>query len=264
MVVLHEAPLAARDRARRAIRCDTSRRRSPARRRARRARLQLGRIGGSAARARRQRLRRSPIFARRWPQPLPPRKRPTAGAPTHWMTGPLRPRLGAGRCTCGGRTCAPSTTHAQRTLSAHERARAAAIADPRTRALWGRSRGLLRALLGRYLQLPPAVLQIVSDGSAASPRCAADEERAHAQTVLQPLALRTPRAVRASPQRARSASTSSSRARARRRGEREHARSRRARAARLRRGRGRATARARPDRSAKPSSCACGRAMRPS
>lgn len=80
-----------------------------------------------------------------------------------WMTGPAKPRLGAGELHVWQADLRTVDDATQDTLSAQERARAAAIANPRARALWARSRATLRALLGRYLQLPPGVLQIVND-----------------------------------------------------------------------------------------------------
>ncbi len=44
-------------------------------------------------------------------------------------------------------------------LCAEERARASCILDERRRALWARSRGVLRALLGRYLDADPRELR---------------------------------------------------------------------------------------------------------
>jgi 4'-phosphopantetheinyl transferase len=46
-------------------------------------------------------------------------------------------------------------------LSADERARAARIVDRHRRVLWARSRGMLRALLGRYLDRDPCTLEFV-------------------------------------------------------------------------------------------------------
>jgi len=46
-------------------------------------------------------------------------------------------------------------------LCSEELARAAQIVDPRKRVLWARSRGVLRALLGRYLELDPRALRFV-------------------------------------------------------------------------------------------------------
>jgi 4'-phosphopantetheinyl transferase len=50
---------------------------------------------------------------------------------------------------------------AMQLLCPRERARAAAIEDPARRALWMRARGVLRALLGAYLQRPAEELQFV-------------------------------------------------------------------------------------------------------
>src|SRR5580658_6034799 len=45
-------------------------------------------------------------------------------------------------------------------LDGPERQRAQRLADPRRRALWTRSRGLLRLLLGRYLTQDPRAVEI--------------------------------------------------------------------------------------------------------
>jgi 4'-phosphopantetheinyl transferase len=82
---------------------------------------------------------------------------------TRWMTGPEMPRLDAGGLHVWFVDLRTVDDAVRDTLSAHERARATAITNPRARALWTRARGTLRALLGRYLQLPPAALQILGD-----------------------------------------------------------------------------------------------------
>jgi 4'-phosphopantetheinyl transferase len=76
-------------------------------------------------------------------------------------------------------------------LCADERARAERFASERDGKLWGRSRGLLRELIGRYLQQEPASLRFVvgehgkpalvedTDGSpAAASRSSAEASRA--------------------------------------------------------------------------------------
>jgi 4'-phosphopantetheinyl transferase len=88
---------------------------------------------------------------------------PGQASSTHWMTGPAKPCLGAEELHVWQADLRTVEDATQSTLSAQERARAAAIADPHRRALWARSRATLRALLGHYLQVPPAVLEIVSD-----------------------------------------------------------------------------------------------------
>lgn len=58
-------------------------------------------------------------------------------------------------------------------LDGDERARAARFASARDAARWRRSHGLLRTLLGRYLQLEPASLRF-SDGEHGKPALAVD------------------------------------------------------------------------------------------
>jgi phosphopantetheinyl transferase len=54
-------------------------------------------------------------------------------------------------------------------LCAREQERAGRIVDARRRALWGRSRGVLRMLLGRYLDTDPRALRFVL-GDHGKPR----------------------------------------------------------------------------------------------
>ena len=59
-------------------------------------------------------------------------------------------------------------------LCAEERARAAQIVRERKRVLWARSRGVLRALLGRYLDRDPRDAALRARRRTASPRCCGD------------------------------------------------------------------------------------------
>jgi 4'-phosphopantetheinyl transferase len=104
------------------------------------------------------------------------------GPAAQWMTGPAEPRLGAEELHVWQADLRTVDDPTEGTLSAQERVRAAAIADPRARALWVRSRATLRALLGRYLQLPPAVLQIVSDERGKPSLLAADGAETHGRS----------------------------------------------------------------------------------
>lgn len=91
-----------------------------------------------------------------------------ASAERAWAAGPLRPQL------------ADSTVHVWRAdlaavaedlgslLCSEEQARAERMVDERNGELWRRSRGLLRALLGRYLQRDPSSLRF-STGEHGKP-----------------------------------------------------------------------------------------------
>jgi phosphopantetheinyl transferase len=63
-------------------------------------------------------------------------------------------------------------------LCAQEQARAAQIADWRKRAVWARSRGVLRTLLGGYLDTDPRELRFVS-GAHGKPELCARAEGEH-------------------------------------------------------------------------------------
>lgn len=79
-----------------------------------------------------------------------------------WPAGPADPRLGAGAAhvwRADLRTVADDVLDG---LSAEERQRAGNIAGERERTLWRRSRGVLRALLGRYLQLSATDVELAA------------------------------------------------------------------------------------------------------
>jgi len=93
-----------------------------------------------------------------------------------WAPGPLRPTL------------APCAVHIWRAdldadgealvelLSGHEQERAARMTEDRERRRWSRSRGLLRALLGSYLQMDAKKLAFVA-GPHGKPALAEQERR---------------------------------------------------------------------------------------
>ncbi len=83
-------------------------------------------------------------------------------AAEEWPAGPVAPRLAddaAHVWRADLRTVADDVIGA---LSAAERERAANIAGEHERALWKRSRGVLRALLGRYLQLAATDVELAA------------------------------------------------------------------------------------------------------
>lgn len=81
------------------------------------------------------------------------RARPETGAV--WAPGPRRPELGAAALHVWQADLEVANDGLLELLAPAERARAARIARPRERALWARGRGVLRALLGRYLRADP-------------------------------------------------------------------------------------------------------------
>lgn len=88
-----------------------------------------------------------------------------------WPAGPAEPALPAGSLHVWlADLAAPSGTDGE-LLSAEERERAAKILDEGRRALWQRSREVLRALLGRYLALAPRAVEL-SSGAHGKPKLA--------------------------------------------------------------------------------------------
>lgn len=77
-----------------------------------------------------------------------------------WTPGPRYPRLGPNGVDVWRVDLAEVPEDLLELLSDGEHARAERLARPRDRALWARSRGVLRALLGRYLQTDPHELGI--------------------------------------------------------------------------------------------------------
>jgi 4'-phosphopantetheinyl transferase len=83
---------------------------------------------------------------------------PTADA---WRPGPLRPLLTEGSIHVWRADLTAVTPELGKLLCNEERARAARFANERDGELWRRSRGLLRSLLGRYLEQDPRTLCFV-------------------------------------------------------------------------------------------------------
>src|SRR5271155_1853637 len=90
-----------------------------------------------------------------------------------WTPGPLRPLLAEREVHVWRAELAAVAEDLQELLNDEERARAARMVNERDRELWRRSRGLLRALLGRYLQREPRSLRFVV-GEHGKPALAQD------------------------------------------------------------------------------------------
>jgi len=86
---------------------------------------------------------------------------PLMPAPTEqtWSKAPSLPRARAGVVEVWRADLAIVDDRLGDLLNAEESARAASLLSERDRLLWTRSRGVLRALLGRYLDLEPALLR---------------------------------------------------------------------------------------------------------
>ncbi len=99
-----------------------------------------------------------------------------------WSTPPRSPRAISGmidvwRADLSVATDGASTDGLMDLLCEQERARAARIVRERDRVLWAHSRGVLRALLGRYLDADPAELRFAL-GVHGKPALRGDAERA--------------------------------------------------------------------------------------
>jgi 4'-phosphopantetheinyl transferase len=94
------------------------------------------------------------------PSPSPPVPR---SAHDSWASGPLRPELSEGVVDVWrADLTAVEDAMCDELLSDDERARAQRMRSERSRRLWSRSRGVLRALLGRYLDMDPAALRFAT------------------------------------------------------------------------------------------------------
>jgi 4'-phosphopantetheinyl transferase len=82
-----------------------------------------------------------------------------AAAQDGWAPGPLRPSLPDGAVHVWRADLAAASSGLGKLLCSEEQARAQRILNQRDGELWRRSRGLLRALLGRYLQVEPEALR---------------------------------------------------------------------------------------------------------
>jgi 4'-phosphopantetheinyl transferase len=85
-----------------------------------------------------------------------------AAAEDTWAPGPLRPLLADGAVHVWRADLAAVAEDLGELLCSEELARAARIVNERDGELWRRSRGLLRTLLGRYLQRDPSALRFVT------------------------------------------------------------------------------------------------------
>lgn len=79
-----------------------------------------------------------------------------------WGPGPLRPQLADDAVHVWRADLAVVSEDLADLLCEHERARAKRIVSQSRGELWARSRGLLRALLGRYLQREPGSLRFAT------------------------------------------------------------------------------------------------------
>jgi 4'-phosphopantetheinyl transferase len=102
---------------------------------------------------------------------------PEPGPPAQWQAAPPHPPMRPGAVHVWRADLAEVPDELIELLSGDERARAARFKRPRDGRLWARSRGLLRSLLGGYLQLDPGGVQIVPGPhgkpglQASSPLC---------------------------------------------------------------------------------------------
>jgi 4'-phosphopantetheinyl transferase len=81
-----------------------------------------------------------------------------------WSPGPGHPHLAPGAVDVWRVDLAVVPDDLLELLSPGEHARAERMARARDRELWARSRGVLRGLLGRYLQTDGRTLRLVTDG----------------------------------------------------------------------------------------------------
>lgn len=93
-----------------------------------------------------------------------PAARPPHGecSDARWPSGPLQPRLQRAVIDVWRVDLSAFADRQVSLLDEQERKRAAAVLSERDRRLWSASRGALRTLLGRYLQLDPSTLRFRS------------------------------------------------------------------------------------------------------
>jgi 4'-phosphopantetheinyl transferase len=110
-----------------------------------------------------------------------------ATAPDVWVPGPLRPLLADGAVHVWRADLTAVAQELEELLCEEERARAGRMVNARDGALWSRSRGLLRALLGRYVQRDPRSLRFTA-GEHGKPALVhdADESPARAPSSRSP------------------------------------------------------------------------------
>jgi 4'-phosphopantetheinyl transferase len=104
-----------------------------------------------------------------------------------WAPGPLRPLLADGAVHVWRADLAAVPRELEELLCEDERGRAGRIVSPRDGELWSRSRGLLRALVGRYVQREPRSLRFTA-GEHGKPALVrdADESPARARSSRSP------------------------------------------------------------------------------
>jgi len=90
-----------------------------------------------------------------------------------WAPGPLDPTLGDGAVHVWRADLTTVTDDVCELLCEQELERAERMLDERDRRLWRRSRGVLRALLGRYLRQDPRSLRLIV-GAHGKPALAGD------------------------------------------------------------------------------------------
>jgi 4'-phosphopantetheinyl transferase len=94
--------------------------------------------------------------------PASPRHSMTPTRERPWRAGPPRPRLAEGAVHVWRADLTTAPAELGELLSAAERARAERFAQRRHGLMWALSRGILRELLGRYLQSDPKTVQIAA------------------------------------------------------------------------------------------------------
>ena len=97
---------------------------------------------------------------------------------TGWSPGPRGPRACAGVVEVWRADLTAASDELQELLCSEETERAQRIVRAGARTLWARSRGLLRALLGRYLERDPRELRF-EVGAHGKPKLAHDGSAAH-------------------------------------------------------------------------------------
>lgn len=90
---------------------------------------------------------------------MPIQTQTTIGARSSWPLAPSHPRLTEGAVHVWSAELTAIDDGLTELLSEEELARAARLLSDRDRLMWARARGLLRALLGRYLELEPSELR---------------------------------------------------------------------------------------------------------
>jgi 4'-phosphopantetheinyl transferase len=85
-----------------------------------------------------------------------------ATADRPWAPGPLRPRLADGAVHVWRADLGAVADELLELLDSEERDRAERMLSERDRRVWTRSRGVLRALLGRYLQSDPSTISFAT------------------------------------------------------------------------------------------------------